>query len=200
MYQNIDFHLVPDSANFAILKGGENLLHEINFQISDTSMVVKNKNKCNFLRTYKKHLYAEIHFNHLSRVEFAGSYPLSNEDTIHADIFNLLIHEGAGTVNLTIDANSSNGLITEGAGDFYLNGNVGFAVMEVDDNGYCDITNLHVASWLEVKNYSTGNMKCNFNGSDIEVTIASTGSILFEGDPKSMQQNITGTGKLIKTK
>jgi len=195
--QNIDFHLVPDSANFAILKGGEHLLKKIAFEPIDTSIVVTDKNKCNFLRTYKKHIYVEIHFKQLNRLEFMGSYPISNEDTLRAGIFNFLLHKGSATVTLTVKANSCNGIISEGVGDFFLSGSADFATILIQDNGYCDATKFSVRDYLEVENNSTGILKCFPDNADFVANITSTGDIWYVGTPSSITEVYKGTGQII---
>lgn len=195
--QNIEFHLVPDTANFAILKGGEHLLKKITFEPIDTSIVVTDRNKCNFLRTYKKHVYVEIHFKQLNRLEFLGSYPVSNEDTIHAEIFNFLLHKGSGTVNLTVKSNFCNGMISEGVGDFFLSGSANYATILIQDNGYCDATHFSVKKYLEVENNSTGILKCFPDNSIFKAIISSTGDIWYVGSPVSILQEFTGKGQII---
>lgn len=195
--QNIEFHLVSDTANFAILKGGENLLKKITFEPIDTSIVVTDRNKCNFLRTYKKHVYVEIHFKQLNRLEYMGSYPVSNDDTLHAGIFNFLLHKGSGTVTLTVKANSCNGVISEGVGDFFLSGSADFATFIIQDNGYCDATKFSVRNYLDVENNSTGILKCFPDNAVFKAKISSTGDIWYIGSPATISKEFAGKGQII---
>lgn len=198
LLHNIEFHLVPDTINYAILKGGENLLNLVTFTPRDSSIVVANENKCNFLRTYKKHIYVEIHCKQLNRLEYRGSYPISNSDTLHAEIFNFLIDEGAGTVTLTVDANYSNAFIAGGMGDFILKGQANIATIVIKGHGYCDASQFAVKNALSVTNNSKGYLKCFPDGAEFNTTITSAGNIYYHGSPSSIISKTTGEGDLIK--
>jgi hypothetical protein len=196
--QNIEFYLVPDTSNFAVLKGGEHLLKKITFTPKDSSLLIQNENKCNFLRSYKKHIYVEIHFKKLHRLEFLGSFDLHCADTIQTDMFNLLQQKGSATVYLKLNTNYCNAEISEGVGNFFLYGNGNYVNLILQDQSYCDASNFVVHNLLFADNRSEGDMICNAGNGKINVSIGNKGSIYFYGAPQIGEVTIHGDGQLIK--
>jgi hypothetical protein len=197
LYKNLRFHLIQDTANYAVVKGGGNLINLVTFSMEDDFMAVHNENQCNFLRSYDRIIEVELHFKSINFVDFYGSQSLTNADTIRADFFNLYIDKGAGSVTLTIDADYANGNINEGAGDYTLKGKILFGHFQIRDNGFADVTKLDIAEGIEISTWSTGTIKCRVNQIPLKVNIYRAGDVWYYGNPSSITLHQEGTGKLI---
>jgi hypothetical protein len=197
LYKNLKFHLVPDTVNYAVIKGGKNLINLISFAMNDGYLNVENQNKCNFLRSYDHVVEVELHFKKINIVDFYGSQPMTNADTIRADFFNLYIDKGAGSVSLTVEADYVNAYVNEGAGDYTLRGKILFGHFRVNDNGYADVTGLTIQDGIELSSWSSGTIKCNADQLPLKANIYRAGDIWYYGTPSSIVLHKEGTGQLI---
>src|SRR3972149_5567093 len=54
VYNNVNVVISQDTLNQVIIEAGENLLEEITTEINGATLVIRNNNKCNWVRSYKK--------------------------------------------------------------------------------------------------------------------------------------------------
>lgn len=198
LYDNIIYTLIPDTTNYVELKGGENLLNYIECLNNDKKLEVRNNNKCNFLRSYKKKVTAYIHVKEVKYIHFEGAEKLTNEDTLVSGELRLFIRDGAGPVDLTVVNGYMSAAITHGWGDFTLRGMTQTAFLNCNTNSYCNTTDFKVESDLNVYSNTGGNMVINANGANLSATIKRDGDILYSGVPNSINIEDTGEGELIK--
>jgi len=197
LYDNIEYTLVPDNENFIELKGGKNLLNHIEYLNYDDKLEVRNNNKCNFLRSYKKKVKAFIHVKEIKYIHFEGAEKLTNQDTLKSGELRLVIRDGAGPVELTVENSYMSAAITHGWGDFTLHGTTLTAFLNCSTNSFCNTTDLKVANDLKVFSNTGGNMVVNADGTDFNATIKRNGDILYTGVPNSIEVENTGDGELI---
>lgn len=195
--EHIKYILVQDSTNKIILKGGGNLLNEIGVSLTDLTVELKNNNRCNFLRNYEKVVEAEIHFTELMNIKIIGSETLTNKGIIKLNYFALTISDGAGSVNLDIDANVIVTNLTGGNGDFTLNGDANFAHFIINGSGYCNTYGLNVKDSLAVITNSNAPIKVNANNTKFRAEIKRNGDLYYKGTPTFLDYQIYGTGELI---
>ena len=194
----VEYVLVQDVENKIILTGGKNLLNEIEVNVVDGLLTVKNGNKCNFLRSYKKKIKAEIHFIDLVDLNYLGTEKLTNIDTLQLNDFNLsIIHGASSSVNLMMNAQSIRAIVSGGYGDFTFSGNVGYANFIVNSNGYCDTYNLNVIDSMTVVSNTMGIMKIKANQIGLRAEIKSGGDIWYKGSPIINTYNRYGNGQLM---
>lgn len=196
--EHIECVLVQDSVFKVVLTGGENLLNLVDVQVENNKMTIHNRNKCNFLRSYKKKkIVAEIHFKNLFNIDFRGSDPLTNKDTLVTNWFTLAIKDGAGPVSLTIKADNVFAGVSHGWGDFTLNGSTNSAHFDVASNGYCDVTNLKIKDSLTFISRTSATCKINTQGVPLRAETKSYGDIWYYGIPMSTDFEKLGEGDLI---
>jgi len=197
LLQNLTYHLVPDTKNFARITGGENVVKHVSFNYFDSTLYVINENKCNFLRSYEKSIVVEIHYTFIHSTRFVGSETLTNSDSIRGEFFNLYVDKGSGSVDLAIDTEFSNAIVADGVGDYTLRGKVRYAHYQLQDNGFADVTKVIATEGLEITTSSSGIMKCRANGIPLKVNIHGSGDVWYYGVPSSIVLNKTGDGELI---
>jgi hypothetical protein len=195
--EHIKVVLVQDTIEKIVLRGGENLLNFIDIQLEEGFLVFTNTNTCNFLRSYKKKVTAEIHFKSLINLHFEGTEQLSNVGKLNLDWFTLLIRDGAGPVNLTLDAQLIDATIAHGWGDFTLKGSVNRGIFDIRSNGYCNTYGLTVTDSLTVVSKTQGQIKVNSNNAKLKAQIETNGDILYKGTPTFIELNRIGSGQLI---
>lgn len=195
--EHIIYTLVQDTVEKIVLTGGKNLLNFVDIHVTDNALEIKNTNRCNFLRSYKKKVTAEIHFKDLINIDFEGTEELSNKDTLNLKWFFILIENGAGPVRLNMHATSIDALISHGFGDFTINGVTSNANFNVRSNGFCDVYGLKVKDSLTVISATPGTLKVNVQNTVFKAQIEAAGNILYKGKPNLLILNKIGKGNLI---
>ena len=197
LYERIKFELVQDTINKVIFRGGENLLTKIDFKISEDTLIIRNNNKCNFLRNYSKIVTAEVHFKELNQLRYFGTELLTNKGVLNLPWFNLSIESSSGSVNLNL--NSSVIYASSGNyGDFNIAGKTNIAFIYNNSNGYCNTYNLLVKDSIKVSSRTMGIMKINAHNTLLNAEILNGGNIFYKGNPSSILLKKTGKGELIK--
>lgn len=197
LYQNLSYHLVPDSVNFARVTGGENLVKHLGYVYEENTLSISNENKCNFLRSYSHKIHVELHYKSIQRIEYMGSMNLTNNQSVEGEYLNLFINKGSGSVDLNLNTQYCNANVVEGVGDYTLRGQVGYGHFQLEDNGFADISELNVTGAIEITSRSLGIMKCRADGVPLKVTIIGTGDVWYYGTPSSIELNQLGSGQLI---
>ena len=197
LYDNIIYTLVPDTVNFVELKGGENLLNHIECLSFNEKLEVRNNNKCNFLRSYKKKVEAFIHVKEIRYIHYEGTENLFNKDTLKSGELRLIIRDGAGPVELTVENGYMSAAVTHGWGNFTLHGMAYSAFLNCSTNSYCNTTNLNVETSLKVYSTTGGDMTVNAEGTDFHATIKRDGNILYTGVPNSILVEDNGDGEVV---
>lgn len=196
LHDNIIYTLVPDTVNFVELKGGKNLLNHIECLSYDEKLEVRNNNKCNFLRSYKKKVEAFIHVKEIRYIHYEGTESLINEDTLKSGELRLVIRDGAGPVELTVENGYMSAAVTHGWGDFTLHGTAYSAFLNCSTNSFCNTTNLSVETSLKVYSTTGGNMMVNAEGTNFHATIKRDGNIYYKGVPNSIEIEDYGDGEV----
>lgn len=197
--EKIQYVLVQDTVEKIVLKGGKNLLNFIEYSIVDGKLEVSNENTCAFLRSFKKKVIAEIHFKELINLHFEGTEPLTNEGTLQLNWFTFLIRDGAGSVDLRINADAVYATVSHGWGDFTFSGQVNHANLNVKSNGYCNTYGLQVMDSITVVSNTQGTLKVNAANTQFKAEINGDGDIWYIGNPIGTPIfNRYGKGELLK--
>lgn len=194
---NINVVLVQDSLNELHIFGGENLVNFISSDVEEGLLDLRNENKCNFLRSYKREITVEVHFTTLSQINFEGTKPLRCEKTITGNNLAVFVRDGAGLVDLDVAYNNISYTITNGWGNFDLSGTTGTLKMNIRSNGFGSTYNLDVSQQLDVVSNTAGLLKLNTEGADCRVQLQSVGDIWYIGTPNSLDVTTLDKGEWI---
>lgn len=194
---HIRYVLVQDTVEKVVLSGGKNLLNFISTDVVDNRLVVKNKNKCNFLRSYKKEVKAEIHLKTLHKVLFEGTKALDCQGQLDLPYLTVVTRDGAGDFNLNVKSSVLSMVITNGWGNFNLTGETDYMKLDIRVNGSTDAYGLTVNDSLDVISTSSGLIKVNAHGAQFRAEVSSNGDIWYIGTPSSKEYNRYGEGELI---
>lgn len=178
---------------------GENLLADINTDLSGQTLTIENKNRCNVVRGYKKRIKLNITVPYLRFVE----------------------HNGVGTITVLPGfAQDSLWVKTESSGDIHVNGN--YTVLKCNTNGNGDIylaggcktlfaymngvnyvkaQNLSVSDYALVQTNSLGDGYFAFYGTkQVDYILQNSGNIYYLGNPQSISDKGDGkaSGNVVK--
>lgn len=194
LFDNLIYTIVPSEERKIVLQGGRNLLPHIGLEVNEGKWTIQNNNKCNFIRSFKHKISATIYLPKLSYIYYEGSASLTINDTLHADNLEVRIRDGAGSVNLMLQANRVDCVVTYGFADFSLAGKVNLANLTCQTNSTCDTRNLEVNDRLTVSSLTQGNMLVNADQAKLTARIFRDGNIFYTGVPSELNVQKEGQG------
>jgi hypothetical protein len=196
--EHIEYTLIQDSTDRLVVKGGRNLINFVDVLQEGALVSIHNTNKCSFLRSFKHKVQVEIHFTSLINIHYEGTEYLRSIGQLKVNWFTLLIRDGAGPVELDVDAESLFFSVSHGYGDFTLKGKTKYANLLVKSNGYCDTYGLQVVDSITVISNTMGLCKVNCDQSKLKAEIDNGGDIWYIGTPVAQPTLLRyGSGELI---
>lgn len=195
---HVEVVLIQDSLNKAVVYGHENLVNLIEFSHDGDKLSIVNKNKCNFLRSYKtKKIIVELHFSNLINIEFHGSEPMRSDGKLVLNYFTIALIDGAAPVTLEIDAEAIYTETNNGYGDFTFTGKAKYANFRIRSNSYCNTTNLEIIDSIDVITNTPVLSRVNLGTTKARVEINGSGNVEYVGNPSILEINQYGTGQLV---
>ncbi len=196
--EHIEYVLIQDSTNQLIIRGGENVINFIAWELDDENRLkIENKNKCSFLRKLSNKIIVEIHYTEVNDIHFEGTENLTNVGTLKGSYLSLLIRDGAGSVNLNLDVPLTYADISHGWGDYTFTGKTEYAEIRARSNGYCNVFGLKVRDSIYTSSSTAGTIKLKADGIPLRGELLTNGKIIYRGTPSLIDVKITGTGSLV---
>lgn len=188
--------VLTQSADYSIIvEAGENLIDLIETELKHNILTIRNKNKCNWVRSYNKPITVYASLPELVSLQYrsAGDVNVTNEFII--DSLRVESWGGAGSVNMTVDCGVGVYAIHTGTGDLNINGKTAVSYVWNSGNGFFFGEYLKT-NYTFISTRGTGDCYINVE-TDLGVTILHIGNIYYKGNP-AVTADIRGTGKLIK--
>ncbi len=104
------------------LHGGKNLLPDVETSISNNVLTINNKNKFNWVRSYKRRITAHVTLPHFWKLSTYSSGLVTATDTIRCDSTQIESWSGSGTIDLPLVCNVAKISLQGGATDIKLRG------------------------------------------------------------------------------
>lgn len=196
-YKNIVFELYEATENKLEITGGENVVNFIEVLEENGKVSIRNKNKCLFLRNYKKKITVKVYASDLKYIYSESSESFTAGNTLNFPSLVVLIRDGAGKMKLNVNNQNLQVDVTHGWGDFELEGNTVNLGIFCRTNSFCDTRKLSVSNKCFVFNRSVGDMYVNTEGCFLETVIENSGNVYYNGTPTAILTTITGEGQLI---
>lgn len=193
---NVDLVITPGRPFACKVMAGSNLLDLVTTEVDGETLIIKNKNKCNWVRSFKNRFLVEISMPHLEYIYYSGSGSISTTDTIREPVFSLDGWTCSGSVNLLLDCGTTWLSLHTGTADLKASGSSGVSYVYSAAMGPVDVKNLFTG-FTYIANRGTN--ECFVNVSkELGATITLQGNIYYTGNPYHIEQEISGTGHLIK--
>jgi hypothetical protein len=199
VFDKIDYTITQGNEYKIEITAGKNIIPSIKTSVKDSVLIINNKNKCNFVRGYKKQIKVKITLPHLQKLEnfSVGTVYLDsnfNQDSI------FVLSESAG--DTYVDGNYY--LITSsalGTGNVTVTGTCNTIYVFMSGPNFFKANNLTVLNYAFIESYSIAHayIKAPENGT-FECNIHNTGNIYYTGNPLNVTNYSKSTtkGKLIK--
>lgn len=176
------------------VEAGKNLIGLIETETAGDTLFIRNKNRCNIMRSYKPQVNIYISTPDISYIKHYGAGKLIGLNTINTN--NLTIFT-MSSCDIYLDVNMD-AISTHIHKTTYLElkGKVNRQVHYMSHNATLNARQLQ-NGYTWITNNSTGNAYLATNA-QLDVNIHKNGDVYYSGAPTQVHTNITGTGKLIK--
>jgi len=198
-YDKIDVTIIKGPDYKVEVTAGSHILSNIKTTVSNGTLTIQNKNKCNFVRGYKKQINITITIPRLEKIENLGVGTVYfdknfNQDTLFVRAENSGDTYVYGTFYLLTTA-------SHGDGNIYVNGTCNTLYVYMFGTNFFKGEGLTVTNYAFIENISIGSAYLAApNNGTFECNIWKDGNIYYTGNPLYINNFSDGTakGKLIK--
>lgn len=192
----VDLVLEDRTPGTVIVEAGANLLGQVDTELEGGTLRIRNRNTCNWVRSFKPRITVRAPAAALERLQLNGTGRVSCADTLRAPSFLLEQRGGQGECMLLLRADRADIALHTGAGTVILRGRCGelnlySGIMAPIDASAMD------ARWVNVNNSSVADIRCRARES-LDAQVRSVGDVYYAGDPALVTSAITGSGRLIR--
>lgn len=195
-YDNVDLILVQEPAGtvpFADVRGGRNLLGDLQTQTSGDQLRIRNTATCNWARSYGTPREVTLHVPSLRNVSLFGAGNVSTAGEFRQDT--IFFHlTGAGDYTLDLKSTYLWVDLYE-LGDVTVRGSAGRLQLTLGGNGRFFGQNLRVKScYFGTDRDSNGDAQVQATDY-LAGTIRGNGTLYYSGDPAAVGIQLTGHGQ-----
>jgi hypothetical protein len=191
----VNLYLTQDSENKITVESGENIIDGITTDVVDRQLIISNKNKCNWLRSYNVPVNVYVSVKNLIKIYYMSSGNIYTTNTLKSSALTVEAWGGCGTIDLDLDLYQGSFILQMGTADFNLHGFCAINTIYSGDYGFFQCKDLKTR-YLFITN--RGSNDCYVNCSYyLDATIGSIGNIYYTGKPDSINTYIQGAGQVI---
>jgi len=179
-HHNFKIYLFQDTCNYVELVGKENLIANINANVSEQTLSFEDNNSCKLFKGYHQ-TQLNIHFKNLTEIFIDASPEIYSKDTLH---FDQLFIENKGdlvTWDFIVDAQKLDLKFHAVVGKIKLNGFVNQLYLYTSGSNHCFFKDL-VCNNAEINHTSPGNIYLTVK-EKLNLSLNSSGSFYCYGNP-----------------
>ena len=213
MYNNVNVKLVQSNHPHLELTCPENLIEKVTTEIEGDTLVIRNENECNWLRSYDYSIDLTVYYTDLRQIVFASIGDLyctdsirgvleqsidSTElgiDTLWTHAFYLNIEEGCGDIDLTFNCDVLKSRFSNGTSHVNLRGTSGYTEIIVRSYGVVHAETLE-SNFVRVQSDSTNDTYV-WARTGLRAWLHSIGNTYYKGNPWVVKE-CTNDGQVIK--
>ena len=190
----IEAHLIEGNEFSVRVEAGQHLIKLIKTTVENNKLTIKNNNKCDFTRSYKRKIIVYITLPRLRKLTNNGVTNVYMDSQFKCDTLNYSA-SNSGDLYINVNATIVYGGM-HGNGDVYMQGFVNENYLFAGGQGYFHAFNTS-AQKVILSLRTSGKMEVNANSFlKIDMYQKSTGDIYYKGNP-NLIENIDGSGKII---
>ena len=191
---------ITQGAEFKIeVIAGKHIIKNISTKVEERVLKIKNNNKCNFVRGYKKQVKVNIVLPFLYSVLNNGVGHLTIDGNFAQDSIRVRA-ESSGDIHLS-GTYSYIQALSNGNGDMYISGRCAGLDVYMKGTNFLKAEDLFVTDYISILTQSIGDCFINAqNLKKLEYTIYEEGNIYYTGEPLSIIGTLDpdSKGKVIK--
>jgi len=190
---NVDIYISQGAVQEIKVQAGKNIVPLIETVIEDGTLIIRNKNRCNWARSYKKELSVYITVPSIKWIINEGTATIKSLNTFVEDTLDVQT-TNSGDLDLSVNTSKLLSHIF-GSGDIRLQGVTYEHACNIGGTAYLYAKNL-TTSYTYIDTHTIGPSEINVNGGLLICRIERKGDVYCYGNPSSVQKTITGTGQL----
>ena len=206
MFSNVNVNLKHSSQPHLELTCPKNLIDNIVTEAVGDSLVIRNDNNFDWLRSYDYTIDLNIYYDSLREINFASTARLTSLDTLRGMImldslettvhgFILRITEGCGDIDLCFSCDVLKTVFSFGTSKVTLRGKAAYAEHYLKSYGAIHAENLK-SYIVKVQSQSTNDIYV-WARNVLEAYLSSIGNVYYKGNPWIVQE-CTNEGQVIK--
>lgn len=195
LHDRIDLVLEERSTGTLIVEAGSNLLGQIETNVGDGWLTIRNYNKCNWMRSFKPRITIRVSAEQVAFLMLNGTGNISSSTTIQRSVFRLEQRSAQGSAELELDVDTCYAGLHSGAGNVTYTGSATVAYLYSGTMGHIDAMGLD-AEVTVVNNSGVADIHCKASN-NLDAQIFDVGDIYYSGEPQITSQ-LVGSGQLIK--
>lgn len=192
---NVDLNIEYGVVNKFTVKAGKNLIDDVKTIVKNQTLVIRNNNTCNWVRSFKNEFVVNITIDSLTQIDYSGVGNIVFVNQFLADSLRIEIYDGWGDVNLKYNGKYLRLIHNIGGVNFKVNGKADDFYMYLADNGLADCSALQTRL-NQVWSVSTGNCRINVT-EKLNARLSYIGNVYYSGNPLIVESTIESSGKLI---
>ena len=199
VYDKIDLKLLQGNEYKVEVFAGKNIIQNIEVKNLDGKLRIKNNNKCNFVRGYKKHVAVTVTVPKIDKVESMGVGTVTFESDFIQDMI-YVYAENSGDMHV-------NGIFrriktgSHGNGDIYIRGTCDTLTVYAfgTNSTFAKETKINTYAFVESITVGDVHLTAPTSGT-LDVKIWKAGNVRYSGFPSIVNDfsDGSGKGKLIK--
>lgn len=183
LHDALRYVFFQDSINQIVVKGGKNLIKHIELTHLMDTIVIKSKNKCNFLRKLSTEITVEIHLTTLKNLSIYSSDSVINRGVLTGNNLHLIMFDGASTVRLHLNMDTIQTYVRDGFSNIFYSGNAKFCNANISNATSLDILGLTVSQSIYINSITSRNIFVNAEQTSLTGEINSNGNVYYRGTP-----------------
>jgi hypothetical protein len=164
-------------------------------EVHDQTLEIRNKNKCNWVRSFKNKYTVEVSMPSFTYLYYSGSGTITTLDTIRENEFKMDGWTCSGSVNLLLHCGTSWLTIHTGTADLTASGISGVNYIYSAGAGPYNCTSLETG-YTFITNQSTNDCYI-YVTQELQAKLNLQGNIYYRGEPHKVEKELNGTGELI---
>ena len=212
MFNNVNVKLVQDRHPHLELTCPKNLIEKVTTEVSHDTLIIRNENNFNWIRSYDYSIDLTVYFDSLRSVNFYSiGQLLSNDslvgmsvrandttgnstDTIKTGYFILRILEGSGDIDLTFSCNILKTVFNNGTSTVTLRGRAGYTEHYMKSYGAVHAETMY-SNIVKVMSHSTNDIYV-WPHSTLYANLYNIGNTYYKGHPW-IESRCTCDGRVI---
>jgi hypothetical protein len=191
----VNLVITQDTVNKVSVETGQNIMSGITTEVIARQLVIRNINKCNWLRSYDVPVNVFISVKNLMKIYYLSSGNITTTNTLRSKVLTVEAWGGCGTIDLDLDIYQGYFILQIGTSDFNLHGSCAISNIYSGDYGFFQCKDLKTR-YTFITN--SGSNDCYINTTHlVEASIGSIGNIYYTGNPDSVVTHIQGAGHVI---
>lgn len=193
---NIDVFLIADTSNFVEIKAGKNIIPKIETTVENNALIIKNNNKCNWVRSYETPIEVYVHYLDIHYIEVRGVGDLVSTNLIQVDSLRIDAWESVSSIDIDVDCQYFSSGFHTGTADLTISGTANQAYFYINPNAYLNALAFE-SNYLSITSSSPSECYLHSNAS-LNVVINYLGNIYYKGTPQTITLEENHDGKLIE--